>query len=59
MSTRLNANQIAQAVYALAESDRPIAPLVREALDVIDHTLDKQGCVQTSTQLVASLLTSP
>ena len=44
MSTRLDSKQIAEAVYALADSDRPLAPLVREALDVIDHTLDYHKC---------------
>ncbi|KAI3603106.1 fad synthetase [Moniliophthora roreri] len=35
--------QIAEQVYNLAASDDPIAPLVKEALDVIDESLDSHG----------------
>ncbi|KAK7062905.1 3'-phosphoadenosine 5'-phosphosulfate sulfotransferase [Paramarasmius palmivorus] len=35
--------QIAEQVYSLAASDDPIAPLVKEALDVIDEGLDSHG----------------
>ncbi|KAH6903127.1 hypothetical protein BKA70DRAFT_1566775 [Coprinopsis sp. MPI-PUGE-AT-0042] len=35
--------KIAQEVYALARSSEPIAPLVKEALDVIDECLDQYG----------------
>ena len=35
---------IASEVYALAESNDPIAPLVKEALGVIDDALDEYGC---------------
>jgi len=35
---------IASEAYALAESKEPIAPLVKEALDVIDNALDEYGC---------------
>jgi FAD synthetase len=35
--------QIAEQVYSLATSDDPIAPLVKEALDVIDEGLDSHG----------------
>ena len=34
---------IAQEVYDLAESDEPIAMLVKEALQVIDDALDSFG----------------
>ncbi|KAH9027430.1 hypothetical protein EDB84DRAFT_1589054 [Lactarius hengduanensis] len=34
---------IASEAYALAESNEPIAPLVKEALDVIDDALDEYG----------------
>ncbi|THH12096.1 hypothetical protein EW146_g7825 [Bondarzewia mesenterica] len=34
---------IAQQIYALAVSDEPIAPLVKEALQVIDDALDTYG----------------
>lgn len=37
--------QIADDVYALAASEDPIAPLVKEALQVIDEGLDTHGCV--------------
>lgn len=36
---------VAEEVYALASSNEPIAPLVREALTVIDQALDDFGCV--------------
>ena len=35
--------KIATDVYNLAEADEPIAPLVREALQVIDQCLDQYG----------------
>jgi hypothetical protein len=37
---------IAIAVYTLAESPHPIAPKVKEALEVIDEALDIHGYVQ-------------
>jgi FAD synthetase len=37
--------QIAEQVYSLAKSDDPLAPLVKEALEVIDRTLDTHGYV--------------
>jgi len=30
--------------YSLAASSEPIAALVKEALEVIDHALDEYGC---------------
>ena len=36
---------IAQAVYAFAERDDPLAKLVKEALHVIDEAFDTWGCV--------------
>jgi hypothetical protein len=41
--TVLNRKTIASGAYALAESDEPIAPLVKEALHVIDDALDDYG----------------
>ena len=38
---------IAQAVYAFAERDDPLAKLVKEALHVIDEAFDAWGCVHT------------
>ena len=40
----MDQNKIAEEVYELARSSEPIAPLVKEALDVIDQTLDEFGC---------------
>ena len=34
---------VADAVYDLARSDTPVAPFVREALGVIEQTLDTHG----------------
>lgn len=42
--TILDRKTIASEAYALAESNEPIAPLVKEALDVIDDALDEYGC---------------
>lgn len=39
--------EVASDVQALAESDAPIAPLVREALEVIDRALDTHGWVRS------------
>ena len=39
---------IAEQVYNLAESNDPIAPLVKEALGVIDQSIDELGCVLQS-----------
>ena len=36
---------VSNVVYALAASTDSLAPLVREALDVIDDALDSYGCV--------------
>lgn len=35
---------LAGETYALATSSEPIAALVKEALEVIDDTLDEYGC---------------
>jgi FAD synthetase len=35
--------KIASDVYHLAESNQPVAPLVREALQVIEQCLDQYG----------------
>jgi hypothetical protein len=35
--------KIARDVYSLAESDEPIAPVMREALEVIEQCLDQYG----------------
>jgi len=45
---RMDCRKIAKDVYALAalEGTDPLAPFVKEALDVIDHCLDSHGCVQ-------------
>jgi len=40
---RMNLKKISSDVYDLAESTDPIAPLVKEALDVIDCSLDSHG----------------
>jgi hypothetical protein len=40
---RMNRQRISRDVYDLANSADPIAPLVREALDVIDCSLDSYG----------------
>jgi FAD synthetase len=39
----LNCRDIATEVYNLADSREPIAPLVKEALEVIDQALDIYG----------------
>lgn len=40
-----NYSTIAKEVYALAESEDPLAGPVKEALAVIDDALDTWGCV--------------
>ena len=42
----MDCRNIALEVYELAASDDPVAPLVKEALDVIDEGLDTHGCVR-------------
>ena len=44
MMTIFDRKAIASEAYALAESNEPIGPLVKEALDVIDAALDEYGC---------------
>ncbi|KAG6852971.1 hypothetical protein C0991_007782 [Blastosporella zonata] len=39
----MDCRNIAQVVYGLAGSDDPLAPMVREALEVIDYGLDTHG----------------
>ena len=39
----MDCKRIATDVYQLAESIDPIAPLVKEALEVIDQSLDSHG----------------
>lgn len=46
--------EIALEVYELAASDDPIAPLIKEALDVIDEGLDTHGYVISCIILDAS-----
>lgn len=41
--TAIDYREISRAVYALADSQEPIAPLVKEALGVIDDALDSYG----------------
>lgn len=41
----MNCKKVAEEVYNLAISENPLAPLVKEALDVIDDALDTHGCV--------------
>ena len=44
----MNCKSIAEQVYGLAKADQaeePLAPLVKEALEVIDHCLDTHGWV--------------
>ncbi len=39
----MDCKKVAEEVYALAESDHYLAPLVKEALEVIDQCLDTHG----------------
>jgi hypothetical protein len=48
----MNTVRIAREVYDLANSSEPIAPLVKEALDVIDHGLDSHGYVRVHSCLI-------
>ena len=44
----MNCKSIAEQVYGLAQADKteePLAPLVKEALEVIDQCLDTHGWV--------------
>lgn len=41
----LDPYRVAEEVHSLAASDKPIAPLVSEALQVINEALDTHGCV--------------
>ncbi|KAI9508260.1 adenine nucleotide alpha hydrolases-like protein [Russula earlei] len=46
--TIFDPSTLASGTYALAESSEPIAALVKEALDVIDHALDEYGSDKVS-----------
>ena len=50
---------VAAHVTALAHSSKPIAPLVQEALDVIDQALDTHGFVFTLNYLFWSMVDLP
>lgn len=39
----MDCKKVAETVYDLANSEDSIAPLVKEALDVIDEALDTHG----------------
>lgn len=43
----LDQRAVAKQVYDFAASQAPLAPLVKEALGVIDDALDSFGCVPT------------
>ena len=47
----VNYHSISQAVYDLASSNDPVAPLVRESLDVIEDALDSFGWAYFSIRL--------
>lgn len=49
ITTSMDCRHIEKEVYELAGSQEPIAPLVKEALDVIDHALDAHGCAAQFT----------
>jgi hypothetical protein len=52
---------IANETYTLAASSEPIAPLVKEALGVIDDALNEYGCAalaSDSLQYVRAILTA-
>ena len=49
----LDCRNIAREAYDLADSEELIAPLVREALQVIDQALDTYGWVTSITLPVA------
>jgi FAD synthetase len=42
----MNCKNIATEVYGLADSDDPLAPLVTEALKVIEEAIDVHECVR-------------
>lgn len=49
----MNCKSIATEVYQLAESQSPIAAMVKEALDVIDTGLDTHGWVAASHSMLS------
>lgn len=53
----MDCRNIAHEVYGLAYSDDPIAPMVREALEVIDCGLDTHGWVRAFCASLAYRIT--
>lgn len=51
--TVVDRKAIASEAYVLAESNEPIGPLVKEALDVIDAALDEYGYALISATLLS------
>lgn len=47
-ASALDPFRVAEQVHSLAASDKPIAPLVNEALQVINEALDTHGCVSST-----------
>jgi hypothetical protein len=54
----MDCQKIAEEVYGLAKSDHLLAPLVEEALSVIDECLDTHGWVRTLSVLSLHFLSS-
>ena len=42
---RVDYREVAKQVYDFASSQAPLAPLVQEALEVIEDAIDSFGCV--------------
>jgi hypothetical protein len=57
--TVVDRKAIASEAYILAESNEPIGPLVKEALDVIDAALDEYGCALMCHTFVHLLMVDP
>jgi hypothetical protein len=57
--TPIDHREVAKAVYDLANSSSPIAPQVKEALEVIDSALDFFKCVGSFSLLSSPLSTKP
>ena len=51
---QIDYRKVAEQVYDLASADFPLAPLVREALEVIEDAIDSFGCVCCSQQATSS-----
>lgn len=47
----MDCRKIAEQVYGVAESNHRLAPLAKEALEVIDQCLDTHGWVRALRQL--------